>query len=109
MVRMQTHLENLSYKNHHGPHLKMFRYKKVGVNLTGLIPQEFVQGNLFENTTLYDKRLMHVIDTLNHKFGKATVGSALVGTRVEQWELVKKDRSNRYTTQWHELLELKNK
>ena len=86
-----------------------YRYKKVGVNLTGLIPQEYVQGNLFESPTLYDKRLMNVIDALNHKFGKATVGSALVGTRVAQWELVKKDRSKRYTTQWDDLLELKNK
>jgi DNA polymerase V len=85
-----------------------YRYKKVGVNVTGLIPQEYVQGNLFENTKLHDKRLMKVIDTLNHKFGKATVGSALVGTRVAEWELVKKDRSKRYTTQWKELLELKN-
>ena len=86
-----------------------YRYKKVGVNLTGLIPQQYVQGNLFQSPALYDKRLMNVIDALNHKFGKATVGSALVGTRVAQWELVKKDRSNRYTTQWGELLELKNK
>ena len=68
-----------------------------------------MQGNLFENLKLHDKRLMNVIDQLNHKFGKATVGSALVGTRVEEWELVKKDRSKRYTTQWRELLELKNK
>jgi DNA polymerase V len=52
---------------------------------------------------------MNVIDALNRKFGKATIGSALVGTRVAQWELVKKDRSKRYTTQWEELLELKNK
>ncbi|MFT4674144.1 MAG: DNA polymerase V [Patiriisocius sp.] len=86
-----------------------YRYKKVGVNVTGLIPQEYVQGNLFENPKLHDKRLMNVIDRLNHKFGKATVGSALVGNRVEEWELVKKDRSKRYTTQWTELLELKNK
>jgi DNA polymerase V len=86
-----------------------YRYKKVGVNVTGLIPQEYVQGNLFENPKLHDKRLMNVIDRLNHKFGKATVGSALVGNRVEEWELVKKDRSKRYTTQWMELLELKNK
>ena len=86
-----------------------YRYKKVGVNVTGLMPQEYVQGNLFENLKLHDKRLMNVIDQLNHKFGKATVGSALVGTRVEEWELVKKDRSKRYTTQWRELLELKNK
>ncbi|WP_435679661.1 Y-family DNA polymerase [Patiriisocius sp.] len=85
-----------------------YRYKKVGVNLTGLIPQEYVQGNLFESTKLHDTRIMEVVDVLNHKFGKATVGSALVGTRIEEWELIKKERSKRVTTQWKELMTVKS-
>ncbi|WP_235906088.1 Y-family DNA polymerase [Patiriisocius marinistellae] len=85
-----------------------YRYKKVGVNLTGLIPQEYVQGNLFESTKLHDKRLMKVVDGLNNKYGKATVSSALVGTRVEEWELIKKERSKRMTTQWGDLLTVKS-
>ena len=51
--------------------------------------------------------LMHVFDKINRKYGKSTLFSGLVGTRVKEWELVKEDRSPRYTTQWKELLKLK--
>lgn len=83
-----------------------YRYKKVGVNLTGLIPQEYVQGNLFLPPKLSDKNLIATFDKLNNKFGKCTVASAMIGTRVSEWELVKKERSKRMTTQWLELLEI---
>ncbi len=84
-----------------------YRYKKVAVNLTGLIPQEHVQGNLFElPSKITDTNLMRTLDILNMKFGKTTVSSAMIGTRVKEWELIKKERSPRYTTQWRELLEI---
>ncbi|RXG16243.1 DNA polymerase V [Leeuwenhoekiella aestuarii] len=82
-----------------------YRYKKVGVNLSGLIPQEYVQTNIFEQEISKDRtQLMRTVDKLNQKYGKSTVCSALVGNRISQWELVKNDRSPRYTTQWKELL-----
>lgn len=84
-----------------------YRYKKVGVNLTGLIPQEYVQGNLFSAPKLNNKKLIATFDKLNSKFGKCTVASAMIGTRVGEWELVKKERSKRMTTQWNELLEIR--
>lgn len=84
-----------------------YRYKKVGVNLTGIIPQDYVQGNLFHQpSTLNNEKLIKTFDAINRKFGKATISSGLVGTRVEKWELIKKERSPRYTTQWEELLEV---
>ena len=82
-----------------------YRYKKVGVNLCGLIPQEYVQTSLFDaEIPACRSDLMKTIDKINQKFGKSTVSSALVGDRMNQWELIKKDRSPRYTTQWGELL-----
>ena len=82
-----------------------YRYKKVGVNLSGLIPQEFVQMNMFESVNPEERSaLMQTVDKLNQKYGKSTVNSGLVGNRQEKWELIKKDRSPRYTTQWSELL-----
>ena len=82
-----------------------YRYKKVAVNLTGLIPEDHVQGNLFEiPSKIVDTNLMHTLDILNRKFGKTKVASAMIGTRIEQWELIKRERSPRYTTQWRELL-----
>jgi DNA polymerase V len=83
-----------------------YRYKKVGVNLLGIIPQEYVQGNLFLSSKLNNKALIETFDMLNNKFGKSTVASAVTGTResMKEWELIKKERSKRYTTQWSELL-----
>lgn len=83
-----------------------YRYKKVGVNLTGIVPRGFVQGNLFQEARP-SKKLMETIDLLNGKYGKSMVSSAMVGTRVSEWELVKKERSPRYTTQWGELSRIK--
>ena len=85
-----------------------YRYKKVGVCLTGIIPQKYVQGNLFYPPRHPHKgQLLHTVDFLNYKYGKATVYSALCGDRTEEWELVKADRSPCYTTQWRELLRVK--
>ncbi len=87
-----------------------YRYKKVGVNLTGIIPQEYVQGNLFyQSSKLNNEKLIKTFDAINQKFGKATISSGLVGTRVSEWELIKKERSSRYTTQWRELLTVTSK
>jgi DNA polymerase V len=85
-----------------------YRYKKVGVCLSGIIPSEYVQGNLFIAAPRFDKKeLMNVFDRMNRKYGKSTLFSGLVGTRVKEWELIKEDRSPRYTTQWNELLTVK--
>ena len=82
-----------------------YKYKKVGVNLTGIIPQETVQGNLFKQPPkVAHPKLTQTLDRLNMKFGKMTVASAMIGTRVAEWELIKRERSPRYTTQWKELL-----
>ena len=51
--------------------------------------------------------LMNVFDRINQKYGKSTLFSGLVGTRVKEWELIKEDRSPRYTTQWDEILNVK--
>ncbi|WP_411767918.1 Y-family DNA polymerase [Winogradskyella sp. A3E31] len=85
-----------------------YRYKKVGVCLSGIVPQHCIQGNLFTPQKDYrDVRLTEVLDKLNSKFGKSTVASGAIGTRKKEWELIKEERSPRYTTQWHELLTVK--
>lgn len=91
----------------HRIYKKGYRYKKVGVNLSGIIPQEYVQGNLFEEPPkILNPALMKIFDTINNKYGKSTLASATTGTRKEKWELIKKQRSPRYTTQWQELLKI---
>lgn len=82
-----------------------YRYKKVGVNLFNLVPENQVQTSLFyEEHKSESKKLSNVIDALNSKFGKNKVKLATVGNREKEWALIKEHRSPRFTTQWNELL-----
>ncbi len=82
-----------------------YRYKKVGVNLSHLVPDNQVQTNLFESKQkIESNEITKVIDALNNKYGKNKVKIATVGNREKEWALIKEHRSPRYTTQWDELL-----
>ena len=82
-----------------------YRYKKVGVNLLGIIPEHQIQLGLFDTPSkIENASLSKVIDVLNSKYGKNKVKLATVGNREKEWALVKAHRSPRFTTQWGELL-----
>lgn len=82
-----------------------YRYKKVSVNLLGLVPDDQIQMNLFEEKHRSEcDEITKVIDKLNSKFGKNKLKLATVGNRENQWALIKEHRSPRYTTQWDELM-----
>ncbi|MGO3261855.1 MAG: Y-family DNA polymerase [Mesonia sp.] len=83
-----------------------YRYKKVGVCLSGIIPEDYVQTNLFQQNS-EKAGLMDAFDRINQKFGKSTLAPALLRKdKIKDWELVKEQRSPRYTTQWKELLSI---
>ena len=87
-----------------------YRYKKVGINLVHLIPEEEVQMSLFTEThKTENSALTKAMDLLNSKYGKNKVKLATVGNRQKEWELVKEHRSPRFTTQWQELLTIGKK
>lgn len=82
-----------------------YRYKKVGINLTQLVPDSQIQMTLFEDRHKSESdEITRVIDSLNSKFGKNKIKIATVGNRENEWALIKEHRSPRYTTQWGELL-----
>ena len=86
-----------------------YRYKKVGVNLFGIIPEDQIQLGLFDRPSkIESKSLSETIDILNSKYGKNKVKLATVGNREKEWALVKAHRSPRFTTQWDELLTVGN-
>jgi DNA polymerase V len=86
-----------------------YRYKKVGVNLFGIIPEDQIQLGLFDRPSKVEsKSLSETIDILNSKYGKNKVKLATVGNREKEWALVKAHRSPRFTTQWDELLTVGN-
>lgn len=84
-----------------------YRYKKVGVNLSQLVPDDQIQMGLFDEVKKNESsEITKVMDLLNNKYGKNKVKVATVGNREKQWALIKEHCSPRYTTQWNELLEI---
>ena len=76
--------------------------------LTGLIPQNEVQSDLFGSNRYSDKdhSLMKSMDRLNSRFGKETVVSASSGL-IRDWAMKQQYLSKRYTTRWEDLMIVK--
>lgn len=80
-------------------------YKKVGVSVGGLLPENHIQSSLFEEDVKdSNKELMHVIDSLN------SAGSELVtlGNRRhgDKWKARKDMVSPAYTTKWTDVAQV---
>lgn len=87
-----------------------YRYKKVGVNLMHLVPEDQAQLSLFNKPTRSESKILtNTLDKLNSKFGKNKVKLATVGNREKEWALIKELRSKRFTTQWNELMTIGKK
>ncbi|UAY52299.1 Y-family DNA polymerase [Ferruginibacter albus] len=82
-------------------------YKKAGVMLSGLVPDETIQGNLFVPETDNNKRfLMNTVDNVNFAMRNDVIKFAASGTKKD-WKMRQELRSPRYTTRWNELMEVK--
>ncbi|MCP4393010.1 MAG: Y-family DNA polymerase [Alphaproteobacteria bacterium] len=80
-----------------------YNYKKAGILLTELVPEDYHQGDLFTAApTGEDTPLMQTIDMLNAKMGRDTVSFAAQGT-TRPWQMKKDLSSPRYTTRWDEI------
>ncbi|MCB0409126.1 MAG: Y-family DNA polymerase [Flavobacteriales bacterium] len=81
------------------------KYKRAGVVLFGIVPEDNMQLNIFYETNKH-KKLMSVIDHLNHKIGAHKVRIAAQGTD-KVWQMKQENLSQKYTTHWKELMEVK--
>jgi DNA polymerase V len=81
-----------------------YYYKKTGIVLLDLTSESAGQTHLFA-TDDYEKadRLMQTVDLINKKIGSKTLFFAAQGIK-KGWKLRCNRRSNRYTTQWKELV-----
>ena len=82
-------------------------YKKAGVMLSGLVPDETIQANLFVEEKHNGRRmLMDMLDNINFSMRNDILKFAASGTK-RNWKMRMEMRSPRYTTRWEELYEVK--
>ena len=82
-------------------------YSKAGVILSGLVPDESIQANLFEQPGKRNQRmLMNAIDNINCAMRDDVVKFAAAGI-TKNWKMRQEMRSLRYTTRWEELCVVK--
>ncbi|MDB5231469.1 MAG: Y-family polymerase [Chitinophagaceae bacterium] len=77
-------------------------YKKAGVILSGIVPDESIQGNLFTARRNESRLLMDTIDNVNFSMRDDVVKFAAAGT-AKNWKMRQELRSPRYTTRWDEI------
>lgn len=82
-------------------------YKKAGVMLSGLVPDDSIQGNLFlPDSKNRGRLLMDMIDNINFSMRDDVLKFATSGT-TRNWKMRQELRSLRFTTRWEELFEVK--
>jgi DNA polymerase V len=78
-------------------------FKKAGVIMLGLQPEDSVQASLFDTKDrTKSKQLMEVIDQINHRFGQGSLNLAAVGIN-KPWRMQCGNRSARCTSEWSEM------
>ncbi|HEY1114603.1 MAG TPA: Y-family DNA polymerase [Chitinophagaceae bacterium] len=80
-------------------------YKKAGVVLSGIVPDDSIQGDLFLPGRSIGRYLMEMVDNINFSMRNDAVKFAAAGTR-RNWKMQQSFHSQRYTTRWEELYEI---
>ena len=82
------------------------KYKKAGVTLSGIVPGDAVQGDLFLQGKNLGRFLMDMVDNINFSMRGDAVKFAAAGTR-RNWKMQQGYHSPRYTTRWEEIFVVK--
>jgi len=82
-----------------------YNYIKAGVLLGNIVPETPVQLNAFLVNRDHDKRnrIMKAMDSINKTFGRDSLKVASSGI-AQDWAMKRQHISQRYTTNWNELL-----
>lgn len=89
----------------HTIYKKGYAYKKAGVIVMGIVPQNTIQHNLFQNENPKHLELMKTVDRLNSRIGYKKV--KLANQNIQKaWIMRQEKLSQKYTTDWSELLEV---
>ena len=83
------------------------QYKKAGVMLSGIVPDNSIQANLFfSETKNCERKLMDMIDNVNFSQRDDVLKFAASGTD-RNWKMQQNFISGRHTTRWDELYEVR--
>jgi DNA polymerase V len=83
-----------------------YHYKKAGVIVSAIVPENAVQKCLFDHTEREKQtRALRAVDELNDKYGRDTVKLAILGYR-RKWKLRQEQLSPFYTTQWADIIQV---
>ncbi len=87
---------------------KGYNYKKVGIMISDIIPQDSVPNDLFTPKYIksQQKKLMDTIDKINKKWGSNTIFYLSNGLD-RQWQMKREKLSPKYTTSWKDLPKVK--
>ncbi len=84
-----------------------YLYKKAGAFVTGIVPSEQVQDNLFDEVDRsVENTLSDTLDRINSRYGRDFIRLGVQGTKKE-WRSRQEHLSQRFTTRWDELLTVK--
>ncbi len=85
---------------------KGVKYKRAGVIVSGLVPTDNFQLNMFEYENPKHKYLMHAIDGLNTKYGDYKIKIANQDLK-RTWKMRQERLSPRYTTNINDIIKVK--
>ena len=98
-------LSQFAIKGLEAIYLKGFYFKKAGIIVSGITPQNEKQMNLFIDENPKHRILMRTIDKLNTSLGRKKI--KLASQDLDRtWKMRQEKLSKRYTTNWNELLEV---
>lgn len=80
-------------------------YKKAGVIVGGIVPENQKQFNMFQDEPFKHREIMYTIDKLNAKYGTSKL--KLASQALDKtWKMRQEHLSKNYTTKWTEILEI---
>ncbi|MCK9611278.1 MAG: Y-family DNA polymerase [Bacteroidales bacterium] len=86
---------------------KGYKYKKSGIILSDLIPENQLQYSLWDDTNRRKMtELMRIVDNINKEVGQDAVKLAVQGTR-RKWKMHQERLSPQYTSRWSDILTIK--
>lgn len=83
-----------------------YRYKKAGVIVYDIVPENRVQGALFDRVDrAKHAAVMKALDAINSKYGRDTLKIAAQGAgKNKKWRLRQEKLSPSYTTKWDDII-----